>query len=55
MKRSSGQARARRLEDAAMVGEFITFLHRHVRIVTPAVVLAWAAAMVALIHLFTAR
>lgn len=38
-----------------MVGEFITFLHRHVRIVTPAVVLVSAAAMVALIRLFTAR
>ena len=55
MMRSSGQARARRLEDAEMVGEFITFLHRHVRIVTPAVVLVWAAGMFALIHLFTAR
>jgi hypothetical protein len=42
-------------EDAAMVGEFITFLHRHVRIVTPAVVLVWAAGMFALIHVFTAR
>jgi hypothetical protein len=38
-----------------MVGEFITFLHRNVRIVTPAVVIAWAVGMVALVHLFLAR
>lgn len=38
-----------------MVGEFITFLHRHVRIVTPAVVLAFAAATFAVFHLLTAR
>jgi 3-deoxy-D-manno-octulosonic-acid transferase len=40
-------------EHAAMVGEVITFLHRHVRIVTPAVVLVWAAGLFALFHLFT--
>ncbi|GEM_PF-5686417 len=38
-----------------MVGEFITFLHRHVRIVTPAVVLGFAAATFAVFHLLTAR
>jgi hypothetical protein len=38
-----------------MVGEFITFLHRHVRILTPAVVLVWAAGMFALVHLLIAR
>jgi len=37
-----------------MVGEFITFLHRHVRIVTPAVVLMGAVGTFTLIHLFSA-
>jgi hypothetical protein len=38
-----------------MVGEFITFLHRHVRIVTPAVLLMGAGAIFAIAHLFHAR
>lgn len=38
-----------------MVGEFITFLHRNIRVVTPSVLLAGAGAAFALAHLFHAR
>ena len=42
-------------EDTAMVGEFITFLHRNIRIVTPAVLLVAAGAVFAIAHLLHAR
>jgi hypothetical protein len=38
-----------------MVGEFITFLHRNIRVVTPAVLLVGAGAVFALTHLLHAR
>jgi hypothetical protein len=38
-----------------MVGEVITFLHRNIRIVTPAVLLMAAAAVVVIAHLLHAR
>ena len=38
-----------------MVGEFITFLHRNVRVVAPAILVMGAAAVFGLAHILNGR